>query len=72
MTYRGRVEGGKVVLEEGVRLAEGMEVVVQPVEPGREVRSLREGLLALAGVIEGLPADLARNHDHYIHGMPRK
>ena len=23
------------------------------------------------GKAEGLPADLARNHDHYLHGQPR-
>lgn len=72
MTYRGRVQNGKVVLEEGVSLAEGTEVVVEPVEPTREVRSLREGLLNLAGIVKGLPSDLARNHDRYLHGGPRK
>jgi hypothetical protein len=31
-----------------------------------------DGLLKIAGHIEGLPADFARNHDHYLHGLPRK
>ena len=31
-----------------------------------------DGLLKIAGRIEGLPADFARNHDHYLHGLPRK
>ena len=31
-----------------------------------------DGLLKIAGRIEGLPADLARNHDHYLHGLPHK
>ena len=31
-----------------------------------------DGLLKIAARIEGLPADLARNHDHYLHGLPRK
>ena len=25
-----------------------------------------------AGKAEGLPADLAENHDHYLHGAPKK
>jgi hypothetical protein len=31
-----------------------------------------DGLLKIAARIEGLPADFARNHDHYLHGLPRK
>ena len=29
------------------------------------------GLTAIANQIEGLPSDSARNHDHYIHGLPK-
>ncbi|MBN1421695.1 MAG: hypothetical protein JXP34_23175 [Planctomycetes bacterium] len=72
VTYRGRVRDGKVILEEGVTLAEGTEVVVEPVGPAREIGSLGEGLLNLAGIVKGLPSDLARNHDQYIHGGPGK
>jgi hypothetical protein len=31
-----------------------------------------DGLLKIAARIEGLPADFARNHDHYLHGLSRK
>jgi hypothetical protein len=31
-----------------------------------------DGLLEIAGRIKGLPDDFARNHDHYLHGLPRK
>lgn len=31
-----------------------------------------DGLLKIAARIEGLPSDLARNHDHYLHGLPKK
>jgi len=34
--------------------------------------SLSEMLLSFAGVIEGLPEDLALNHDHYLYGLPKK
>ena len=31
------------------------------------------GVLAKwAGKAEGLPSDLAENHDHYLHGAPKK
>jgi len=29
-------------------------------------------LLEVAGTAEGLPADLAENHDHYLYGTPRR
>jgi len=29
-------------------------------------------LLELAGTAEGLPSDLAHNHDHYLHGSARQ
>jgi len=79
MTYRGRVKNGVIVLESGVRLREGMDVRVEPVEeaehaaPGsQEPNQLREGLLSFSGAVKEGPADLARNHDHYLHGTPRK
>jgi len=79
MTYRGRVVNGVVVLESGVRLREGMDVRVEPVgetegkaEGSAEARPLREGLLSFSGIIKEGPSDLARNHDHYLHGTPRR
>jgi hypothetical protein len=79
MTYRGRVKNGVVVLESGVHLREGMDVRVEPVENAErtreapeEVRQLREGLLSFSGTIKDGPSDLAKNHDHYLHGTPRQ
>jgi len=79
MTYRGRVKNGVVVLESGVRLREGMDVRVEPVEEtkgvgesSQEACQLREGLLTFSGLIKEGPSDLARNHDHYLHGTPRR
>ncbi len=79
MTYRGRVKNGVVVLEPGVCLREGMDVRVEAVEEtkeaapdSQEARQLREGLLSFSGVVKEGPSDLARNHDHYLHGTPRR
>jgi hypothetical protein len=35
-------------------------------------KSWGEALLEVAGTIEGLPSDYAQNHDHYLHGLPRR
>ncbi len=78
MTYRGHVKNGVVVLEDGAALPEGVAVRVQPLKPvpgGKRRKSretLGERLMKFAGSVQGLPSDMARNHDHYIHGTPRK
>jgi len=72
MTYKGHVKNGVVVLDEPVTLPEGTVVLVEPVEKPDDLESLRQGLLKLAGTAKGLPSDMARNHDHYIHGTLRK
>jgi hypothetical protein len=78
MTYRGRVRNGVVVLEDGAALPEGTVVKVEQLEqPPAPPPSAPDGgwaqeLLKLAGIAQGLPADLARNHDHYLYGTPRR
>ncbi len=79
MDIRGKVSGGVVVLEDSNALPDGTVVRVEPVEdragavkaPEGE-QSLSEMLLSFAGKAKGLPADLARNHDHYLYGLPKK
>jgi hypothetical protein len=82
MTIAGTVQNGVVILEGGPPLPDGtrVEVVVAPSpnppkptpgpnEPGEPtIRSL----LKFAGVIKGMPADFAEQHDHYIHGTPKR
>ena len=29
-------------------------------------------LLALCGTVKGLPENFAANHDHYLHGLPKR
>jgi hypothetical protein len=78
MMYRGRIKNGVVVLEAGVRLQEGMDVRVEPVEAERtaenppQMPQLREGLMSFSGVVKDGPSDLARNHDHYLHGTAKR
>jgi hypothetical protein len=31
-----------------------------------------KGIKQFAGAVKGLPTDMARNHDHYLHGRQKK
>ena len=35
-------------------------------------KSWGDALLEVAGTAHGLPPDFAHNHDHYLHGAPRR
>jgi len=70
MTLRGHIQNGTVVLDEPTTLPDGSIVKVEPFNVPDDIISLREALLKLAGTVDGLPEDLAENHDYYIHGKP--
>ena len=79
MTYRGKYSKGTVTLPRDVDIPEGAEVEVTPVAPppngGAEAGqspTLYETLKPFIGILKGLPSDLAENHDHYIHGTPKR
>ena len=77
MSYKGTVAGGVIVLDAKAKLPDGTKVEVRPVwQPARtSVRSRRELLAridAIAAAMPPLPADLAAEHDHYIHGTPKR
>jgi len=71
MVYHGHVRGGVVVFDAGIRLPEGMEVTVAPIasSPGK---TLAEQLGDLVGSVPDLPSDMAGQHDHYLHGAPKR
>ena len=77
MTYRGRVTNGQIVLDASVALPEGAPVKVDVMradevrENGNVEPTIWDKLLKLAGTIDG-PEDWAENHDHYIHGAPKR
>ncbi|MEX0718381.1 MAG: hypothetical protein WD066_17430 [Planctomycetaceae bacterium] len=75
MTYHGRVENGIVVLDDPAGLPEGTEVQVTPLASGEKsepARSLAERFVDVIGIATDLPEDFARNHDHYVHGAPKR
>jgi hypothetical protein len=68
MSYVGKVVKGAVVLPPEANLPEGTPVRVEPVQEETLAKRLKD----LIGSIEGLPPDLAEQHNHYIHGTPKK
>ena len=61
-----------MVLDEPARLPEGAEVKVEVVEDGDGKPPIWGELLKLVGTVQGLPPDMAQEHDHYLHGTPKK
>lgn len=70
MTIEGTVQNGAVVLDNSAQIPNGTRVqVIVPEESGKPTLL---GLLELAGTVNDLPSDMALNHDHYLHGHPKK
>jgi len=67
MVYRGHIENGLVVIDDPVSLPEGASVLVEPLA-GEGGKSLAERFKDVIGSASDLPADMAENHDRYIHG----
>ena len=74
MTLRGHIKNGAVVLDGPVDLPEGtdVEVDVRPAAQTDEGPTLYERMKDVIGIAQGLPEDMSENHDHYIHGTPKK
>jgi hypothetical protein len=72
MTLEGKVVNGQIVLTPREPLPEGRRVKIEVEEPESTGNSLRDRLLQFAGSCPGLPADMAEQHDHYIHGTPKR
>jgi hypothetical protein len=72
MSYLGEVKNGVIVLEGGMPFAEGTRVRIDLVDEAPSPSILVDNLMDWAGKGKDLPEDLARNHDHYLHGQPRQ
>ena len=72
MSFEGTVQNGVVVFDNQQQLPDGTRVEVIVQDAPLKQPTLRERLAKLAGTVDDLPADMARNHDHYIHGAPKK
>lgn len=69
MSITAIVENGTIKLPAGVQVPDGTVVRIEPVQ--EEVPTLFETLQKFDGMANDLPADLATNLDHYVHGHVR-
>ncbi len=75
MTLRGTVVNGQIVLDEVAPLPDGTRVEVtlkEEAKPAEGGKPTLRGLLKYAGCMPDLPPDFAEQHDHYIHGTPKR
>ena len=80
MTFLGHLQDGIVVLDSPPNLPNGTAVRVEIPETAVEVDlideddgpTLLESLKPFIGVIKDMPPDMARNHDHYLYGTPKR
>jgi hypothetical protein len=74
MVLEGTIRNGTIVLDQPPPLPEGarVEVVVKEETEENPPATLRGVLLLSAGCLSDLPADFAEQHDHYIHGTPKR
>lgn len=73
-SFAGEVRNGVVVFLDGAPpLPEGTKVQIKPVAADDATTpTLADRLRAVVGSAKGLPADLAGQHDHYLHGTPKR
>lgn len=76
MLFRGTVENGRVVFDDGVNLPNGTRVEVSV--RARATKTSRKkkttgplAQLAKYAVSTGI-SDLAKEHDHYLYGTPKR
>ncbi|MEW6447266.1 MAG: hypothetical protein AB1426_04140 [Bacillota bacterium] len=76
MPYRGIVKGNVVVLEEGVRLPDGLLVFVEPVRGDRRPDFGKDPFLSVDEWApespDDAPVDLAHRHDRYLYGADKR
>ncbi len=76
MVYRGKVKNGVVVFEKGAALPDGTDVRVEPFARDEGVAAegatLAEQFADVIGAVPDLPSDMAAQHDHYLHGAPKR
>jgi hypothetical protein len=71
MEIEGVVQNGVIVPDDAAALPEGTRVRITPV-PGEEPRPFGERFAQFKGAASGLPADMAKQHEHYRLGTPKR
>ena len=71
MELEGVVHNGVIVPDDAGALAEGTRVRIIP-EPSEKAKPFGQRFAQFKGAVPDLPADLAKQHDHYRLGTPRR
>ncbi len=71
MELEGVVHDGVIVPDNATAFPEGTRVRISPA-PAEKPRSFGERFAQFKGAVAGLPADLAKQHDHYRLGTPKR
>ena len=69
MLQEGTVSHGSVILDDAALFPEGARVEVSL---KTDAGAVGDRLLALVGLIDDGPVDLAEQHDHYLHGTSKR
>ncbi len=72
MSYIGTVENGVVKLPPEAKLRDGERVQVSQLAEAKPLNERTRRLLEIAAQVPPMPADFAEQHDHYIHGIPKR
>lgn len=67
-----RVVNGRLEFNESVELPEGTLLDVTLSEDEDNIPTVLERYRSVVGIIDCLPEDFAEQHDHYIHGTPKR
>jgi hypothetical protein len=73
MAFEGTiVVDGDAKLPEGARVEINVKGPAEPLQTETQFKPALLSLLKLAGIAKDLPEDFAAQHDHYIHGTPKR
>ena len=72
MTCTVKVEGGMISLPGNWQLPDGVEVQLTVSDESVSGTSFADRYAKYIGAADDLPADLAENLDHYVHGLSKK
>jgi hypothetical protein len=76
MVFQGHIENGVAIFDEPAGLPDGMKVQIVPIVDAAvsasSGKTLAERFKDIVGAAKNLPEDMAENHDHYLHGTPKK
>ncbi len=73
MELTGVINNGTVVFDQPCNIPDGTKVTIRIEETAEAApTTLGKRLMKHAATVTGLPEDLAEQHDHYLHGTPKR